>query len=157
MDWFSIAALFFAAAALALAVLVVRGAQEGAIRAHNDAKDLAKTALEMQAKYGGLQMQTASALLERENARVNARVRLINTLRTGEGPAEEAPAPPVGEAPVMGMTGMVDEAHEIERDLHRIRREGVPGEIVRDPGVGEDQYATGSDGTVLHGGKPLEI
>ena len=156
MVWFAVAALLVALAALFEAFLATRFAQEQVIRGHNDAKDIAKTALEMQYKYGPLQMQTASAIEEKINQRVSQRVRLINTLTNPQSEGKTPAPPEVGEAPAMMTSGIVDEVHEIARGMNRVRRDGVPEELVREPGVGSD-IETGGDGTIMQGGKPLEI
>lgn len=157
MVGFGLAAFAFAFGCLLIAVAALYVMYQQLIRAHNDVKEFQKASNEALARYGATIMQVASAIEEKVNTRVGQRVKLINTLR-GAGETEEPgpPAPPVGDAPAMGTTDVVDEAHEIRRGLQRVRREGVPDELVRDPGVG-NEYETGADGAVMHGGKVLEI
>lgn len=150
MVWFAIVSLLLVAVAIGAAALVTVDANrrivDTAIRQHNDSKEIAKAGIEASSRYGALVIQTASALRTNIDAAVAARVKMINAAMQPGGPGESAPQA-VEEAPVMHTSGMVDDLHEIQRDLQRVSRE--TSDPVREAGVGvEDAPSLGT---------PLEI
>ena len=83
-------------------------------------------------------MQTANALSETTDRRVRERVRIINSVATGQPEASDgtAPMPMAGEMPPITMTRLDAEQAEMDREAHRLIREGA--DPVRDQGIGND-------------------
>jgi hypothetical protein len=86
-------------------------------------------------KISSIIMQTAMAVSERIDSRVSSRIRMINQPR-GDG-AETTAGGTVDEAPVMGTTEIMDDAHEIAREVRRYRPPDTgEEESPRDDGIG---------------------
>ena len=81
-------------------------------------------------------MQTAAAISERIDARARERVRIINAGLGAPQAADEPVAPMAGEMPPITMTRLDAEQAELDREAHRLIREGA--DPVRDQGIGND-------------------
>lgn len=131
---FAIVSLLAALASFAILALVLIKQIDYLKSQHNDAMQLARANSDM--KFMPVIIQTAMAVRQSIDEAVQRRITIINRAN-GVPQTEETPAAPIEEPPV-GMSGIIDDVHEIARGVARFRRDSVDDAAytVREPGIG---------------------
>ena len=109
----------------------------GAVRIFRESVARSRSADETIGKNLPVFMQTAAAISERIDARAAARVKIINTGLGNQAADEPEPIAPItGEMPPIRMTRVDAEQAELDREAHRLIREGA--DPTRDQGIGNE-------------------
>lgn len=101
---------------------------------------LATSQHEAGAKYATAMLSAAEALSCKIDTRVGDRVKLVNALKNGTSISQSADMPSIIEdaplPPRLKESGIIDDLHEIDREMNRYRPKGSEDFFKRDLGIG---------------------